>query len=110
MGPETTYRDCGNLLHSQEREASMMNCRSKQIILTAIVLTAALPGAAFAGDNGSGSHAAGGSKPSENMSLNYTKIEHNYTQQSASKKNSGGAGKTKFNDFSVTRKTDKASP
>ena len=88
----------------------MMNCCSKQIILTAIVLTAALPAAAFAGDKGSGSHAAGGSKPSENMSLNYTKIEHTYTQQSASKKNSGGTGKTKFNDFSVTRKTDKASP
>jgi len=67
----------------------------KVSVLPATVICMLLvPGVAFAGGKGGGGgHASGGSKPSENVSLNYGKVEHTYSQQSASKKS--GTSKSK---------------
>lgn len=83
---------------------------AKQIgtITVAALFTLTVP--AFAGSKGGGGNHAGGTKPSENMSLNYSKVEHTYSQQSASKKTGSKTGKAQLHDLSITKKTDKASP
>jgi hypothetical protein len=67
----------------------MTNGSKRNLVLSvAAVFVFAMPGAAMAGgrSDGGGGGNVGASKPSENMSLNYGKIEHTYSQQSASKK------------------------
>jgi len=83
----------------------MQKSKMRNIVVTATVLAMTLPGVALAGGKG-----GGGGKPSESMSLNYSKVEHTYSQQSASKKTGSKTGKTQLHDLSITKKTDKASP
>lgn len=82
----------------------MQKSEKRNIVVMATVLAMALPAVAFAGGKG------GGGKPTENMSLNYSKVEHTYSQQSASKKPGSKTGKAQLHDLSITKKTDKASP
>ena len=51
----------------------------------ATLLLITMPGLALAGGKGGGGGPTGG-KSSENMTLNYGKVEHTYIQQSAPKK------------------------
>lgn len=68
----------------------MTKVSNRNLVLSVVTLVVlAMPGAAIAGgrrDGGGGGNFVGTAKPSENMSLNNGKIEHTYTQQSASKK------------------------
>jgi type VI protein secretion system component Hcp len=67
----------------------MTKCSKRNLFLSvATLFVLATPGAAIAGGKGGsgGGNHAGNTKPSENMSLNYGKTEHTYTQQTASKK------------------------
>jgi type VI protein secretion system component Hcp len=66
------------------------------VLAVATLFLLTMPAVAFAGGKGgggSGNHTSSGGKPSENISLNYGKIEHSYTQQSASKKTGTTKGK-----------------
>lgn len=83
----------------------MRKSTKRNIVVTATVLAMTLPGGAFAGGKG-----GGGGKPSENMSLNYNKVEHTYSQQSSSKKTGSKTGKAQLHDLSINKKVDKASP
>lgn len=70
----------------------------KASVLAATVISMLLvPSVAFAGGKGGGGHASASNKPSENTSLNYGKVEHTYSQQSASKKS--GTGKNKSQQY-----------
>lgn len=71
----------------QIREGEMTkSARRNFMTAVAILSVMAMPGAALAGGKGGGGGHSAGSKPSESMTLNYGKIEHTYSQQSASKK------------------------
>jgi type VI protein secretion system component Hcp len=48
-------------------------------VTAAFVLLA--PGIAFAGGKGGGGKQAGSDRPTENLSLNYGKVEHTYAQK-----------------------------
>ena len=63
------------------------------VLPAALISTLLVSSIAFAGGKGGGGHASATNKPSENMTLNYGKVEHTYSQQSASKKS--GTGKSK---------------
>jgi type VI protein secretion system component Hcp len=76
------------------------------------VLTVAVSGQALAGGKGGG---GGGGRvssdgPKGNISLNYGKIEHTYKPQSADGTSASKTGKSRFNEFTIKKTTDKASP
>ena len=82
------------------------------IIVT--VLTVAVSGQALAGGKGGGGGGGGGrvsnDGPKGNISLNYGKIEHTYKPQSADGTSASKTGKARFNEFTIKKTTDKASP
>jgi type VI protein secretion system component Hcp len=80
------------------------------------VLTVAVSGQALAGGKGGG---GGGGRvssdsPKGSVSLNYGKIEHSYKPQSddgtRSSVSASKTGKAHFNEFTIKKTTDKASP
>lgn len=79
----------------QVREGEMTKSARRNLIAAAAILSVmAMPGAALAGGKGGGGGHSAGSKPSESTTLNYGKVEHTYSQQSASKKTGTTKGKT----------------
>ena len=82
------------------------------IIVT--VLTVAVSGQALAGGKGGGGGGGGGrvsnDGPKGNISLNYGKIEHTYKPQSADGTSASKTGKARFNEFTIKKTSDKASP
>jgi type VI protein secretion system component Hcp len=87
-----------------------MTKRSKlNIVVTiATMFVLAAPCVAFAGKSGGGAP-KGGSAPKSNMSLNYGKTETTYKPQKTDAKTSK-SGRAKFNEFTIKKTTDKASP
>jgi type VI protein secretion system component Hcp len=82
-------------------------------MIAVTVLTVAISGQALAGGKGGGGGGgrASGDGPKSNISLNYGKIEHSYTPQKADGSPSGKkTGKANFNEFTIKKTSDKASP
>jgi hypothetical protein len=70
-------------------EASMPKSSKQHLVLTVTAVFVLLaPGIAFAGGKGgSGGKQAGSDRPTENLSLNYGKVEHTYTQKNKASPN-----------------------
>jgi type VI protein secretion system component Hcp len=79
--------------------------KSTVVVTIALAFVFAGSGVAFAGGKGGG----GSSGPKSNTSLNFTKLQTTYAQQSAAAKASK-PGKVKFNEFTIKKTTDQASP
>jgi len=83
-------------------------------IIAVTVLMVATSGQALAGGKGGGGGGGGrasGDGPKSNISLNYGKIEHPYTPQKADGSPSAKkTGKANFNEFTIKKTSDKASP
>ncbi len=83
-----------------------------EAIIAVMVLTVAASGQALAGGKGGGGGGqVSGDGPKGDISLNYGKIEHTYTPQKADGSLSAKkTGKVHFNEFTIKKTSDKASP
>ena len=82
-----------------------------EAIIAVTVFTVAASGQALAGGKGGGGGQVSGDGPKGNISLNYGKIEHPYTPQKADGSLSAKkTGKAHFNEFTIKKTSDKASP
>ena len=83
-----------------------------EAIIAVTVFTVAASGQALAGGKGGGGGGqVSGDGPKGNISLNYGKIEHTYTPQKADGSLSAKkTGKAHFNEFTIKKTSDKASP
>jgi len=90
------------------KEATMRALYGAAFIVTVLIVAGS--GQVFAGDKGGGGHVSGDG-PKGNISLNYGKIENTYKPQ----KDDGAlsakkTGKANFNEFTIKKTSDKASP
>jgi type VI protein secretion system component Hcp len=85
-----------------------------EAIIAVAVLTVAASGQALAAGKGGGGGGGGhvsGDGPKGNVSLNYGKFNNTYTQQKPDGSLSAKqTGKAHFNEFTIKRNSDKASP
>ena len=81
-------------------------------IIAVTVLTVAASGQAIAGGKGGGGGGhVSGDVPKGNVSLNYRKFNNTYTpQRPEGSLRAKNAGKAKFNEFTIKKTIDKASP